>query len=140
MIRNKDREMFPALYPLRRGRLLWLLILIFSLGSPLPTSAGVQDQPAAPGNAPMPEAAPVAPAQGGSAIFQKRCFMCHNKQRGDDSPFGPPNLYTAFHGKPPLTAKAAETIIVNGKGQMPAFRAILSETEIRQVIAYLRTR
>ena len=76
----------------------------------------------------------------GGEIFNKRCIVCHNKQPGDNTPFGPPNLYTAFHGTPPLTAQQAETIVVHGRGQMPPFGAILSRTEIRSVIAYLRKR
>jgi Cytochrome c, mono- and diheme variants len=85
--------------------------------------------------------APAAPnAKAGGEIFQKRCIICHNKQKDDDSPFGPPNLYAKFHGNPPLTAQQAETTITHGKGQMPAFGGILSRSEIRSVIAYLRTR
>lgn len=76
----------------------------------------------------------------GSAIFHKRCIGCHNKQRGDATPFGPPNLYTAFHGASHLTAPEAEKIIINGKGNMPTFGSILSKTDIRDVIAYLQAR
>jgi mono/diheme cytochrome c family protein len=76
----------------------------------------------------------------GSEIFNKRCIVCHNKQPGDNTPFGPPNLYTAFHGTGALTPQQAETIVVHGRGQMPSFAAILSRTEIRSVIAYLRKR
>lgn len=81
-----------------------------------------------------------ASAKQGAAIFQQRCIACHNKQRDDDSPFGPPNLYTAFHGQTPLSAKAAASIVTDGKGAMPSFGATLSKTQIRSVIAYLRSR
>jgi len=76
----------------------------------------------------------------GSEIFNKRCIVCHNKKPGDNTPFGPPNLYTAFHKKPALTAQQAEAVVVHGRGQMPAFGTILSRTEIKNVIAYLRNR
>jgi len=76
----------------------------------------------------------------GNEIFNKRCIVCHNKQLGDNTPFGPPNLYTVFGGRPLLTAQQAETIVVHGRGQMPAFGTILTRPEIRSVIAYLRKR
>jgi mono/diheme cytochrome c family protein len=76
----------------------------------------------------------------GSAIFNKRCIVCHNKKPGDNTPFGPPNLYTAFHGHAAVTPQQAETIITHGRGQMPAFAGILSRAEIRSVITYLRKR
>lgn len=136
MICNSEREMPQDLFPSRRSRLLWLLIPAFLLS----LSAGAQDPSAATAPPPAPDVAHAEPARGGDAIFRQRCILCHNKQRGDDSPFGPPNLYTAFHGQPPLTTKVAENIIVNGKGQMPAFGAVLSRAEIQQVIAYLRKR
>ena len=79
-------------------------------------------------------------AKQGAEIFQKRCVACHNKQRGDDAPFGPPNLYTVFHRTPPLSEHEAETTIHDGKGNMPAFGSILTQREIRSVIAYLRKR
>ncbi len=73
-------------------------------------------------------------------VFQKRCIACHNKQPGDDAPFGPPNLYTVFHRDPPLTTEEAETTIRDGKGNMPAFGNSLTATDIKSVITYLRTR
>ena len=83
---------------------------------------------------------PNASTKHGEEIFQKRCVVCHNKQPGDNAPFGPPNLYTAFRGNPPLSVHQAETTIRNGKGNMPAFGKILTPSEIRSVITYLRKR
>ena len=81
-----------------------------------------------------------AAAKRGSAIFHKRCIVCHNKQPDDTSPFGPPNLYAVFRGKPKITTAQAETIIMNGKGQMPSFKAVLTKDEIRSILAYLRSK
>ena len=83
---------------------------------------------------------PTPATKRGAEIFQKRCVACHNKQPGDESPFGPPNLFSAFRNTPPLSVHDAETIIRNGKGNMPPFGSILSPSEIRSVIAYLRKR
>jgi mono/diheme cytochrome c family protein len=84
------------------------------------------------------EPTPKTPAaKRGSEIFHKRCIVCHNKQPEDTSPFGPPNLYAVFRGKPKLTTAQAQTIVLNGKGQMPSFKAVLTKDEILSVLAYL---
>ena len=85
-----------------------------------------------------PDAAGAAVKQG-NEIFHKRCIVCHNKQPGDNTPFGPPNLYTAFRGHSALSTAQAENIVTNGRGQMPPFKSVLTRTEIRSVIAYLRS-
>lgn len=91
------------------------------------TSAFAADAPAAP-----------SPKQG-DQIFHQRCIVCHNKQPDDTTPFGPPNLYKVFRSHA-LTTAQAETIITNGRGQMPSFKTILTKPEIRSVISYLRSR
>jgi mono/diheme cytochrome c family protein len=83
-----------------------------------------------------------AKAKRGEAIFQQNCVSCHNKQPGDSTPFGPPNLHGIFSSKPmvnpPITpAKATETI-KNGLPPMPAFGSILTEAQISDLIAYLK--
>ena len=84
-------------------------------------------------------AKPGAAGEGkGSQIFHARCIACHNKQRGDNSPFGPPNLYIAFKTKA-VTPTQAQEIITHGKGQiMPSFAKVLSKSDIQNVIAYLQ--
>ena len=66
-----------------------------------------------------------AKAKRGAAVFQQNCVSCHNKQPGDGTPFGPPNLHGIFGSKPLVTpavtpAQATDTI-KNGKAPMPAF-------------------
>lgn len=73
----------------------------------------------------------------GEEIFQKDCANCHNKQPGDTSPFGPPNLHGVF--KTGLTPAEAQKIIRDGKGAMPAWGNTLSNSDIQNVIAYLKT-
>jgi mono/diheme cytochrome c family protein len=116
----------------RRLVLSWFMALLFS--TMLLGTAELR-------GAPAPSDGSSSPAvKQGNDIFHKRCISCHNKQPGDTSPFGPPNLYEVFHQQPSLTSKQAETIIVQGKGLMPAFGGILSKSDIRSVIAYLRTK
>ena len=72
----------------------------------------------------------------GKALFQKNCAGCHNKQPGDTSPFGAPNLHGIFQHKV-LTPVQARSIIRHGKGSMPPFSS-LSDSQIDQLLAYLK--
>ena len=75
----------------------------------------------------------------GETIFHEQCIKCHNKQPGDTSPFGPPNLHGVFHAKPGITTAEAMHIISHGKGNMPPFGSTLTAGSIQSVIAYLKT-
>jgi mono/diheme cytochrome c family protein len=83
-----------------------------------------------------------AHAKRGAAIFQQNCVSCHNKQPGDTTPFGPPNLHGLFTDKssvhPALTPQEAAAFIKKGAAPMPAFGGILSEAQINDLIAYLK--
>jgi mono/diheme cytochrome c family protein len=83
-----------------------------------------------------------AKAKRGAAVFQQNCVSCHNKQPGDTTPFGPPNLHGIFSSKPlvtpPVTPAQATDIIKKGKAPMPAFAGVLTEAQISDVIAYLK--
>ena len=84
-----------------------------------------------------------AKAKRGAAIFQQNCVSCHNKQPDDSTPFGPPNLHGIFSSKPmvtpPITTAQATETIKNGKAPMPAFGSILTEAQISDLLAYLKT-
>lgn len=75
----------------------------------------------------------------GEDIFKQKCVGCHNKQPGDTTPFGPPNLNGIFKGKTPLSTRKAGDIITNGTTTMPEFGKVLSKNDIDDVIAYLKT-
>ncbi len=83
-----------------------------------------------------------AKAKRGATVFQQNCVSCHNKQPGDSTPFGPPNLHGIFSSKPlvspPVTPAQATDIIKNGKAPMPAFAGILTDAQISDLIAYLK--
>jgi mono/diheme cytochrome c family protein len=81
-----------------------------------------------------------AKARQGEAIFKQKCVACHNKQPGDTSPFGPPNLSGVFRGPTAITTKQATEIIINGKTVMPPFGSVLTKTDIDDLIAYLKTK
>ncbi len=94
------------------------------------------------GYADAPEKPMNAKAKRGSAIFQQNCVSCHNKQPGDTTPFGPPNLHGIFSSKsmvnPPVTPAKATDIIKKGIAPMPAFGSILTDAQISDLIAYLK--
>jgi mono/diheme cytochrome c family protein len=139
-MRNQDEEMHQVFSRSRFHRSIWTLILVSLFGLPMLIGAVAQEPSIAPQQAPASDVVPVVSAHEGDAIFHARCISCHNQQRGVDAPFGPPNLYTAFHGKTPVAPRLAANIIASGKGQMPAFGAVLTRREILCVVAYLRTR
>ncbi|MGB6689966.1 MAG: cytochrome c [Terracidiphilus sp.] len=78
-------------------------------------------------------------AKHGEAIFKERCIACHNKQPGDTTPFGPPNLNGIFRGPTHMSTKDAVNIIENGKSPMPGFGTVLTKNDVNDLIAYLRT-
>jgi mono/diheme cytochrome c family protein len=83
-----------------------------------------------------------AKAKRGAEVFQQNCASCHNKQPGDTTPFGPPNLHGIFGSKPlvtpPITPAQATETIKKGLPPMPAFGSILTDAQISDVIAYLK--
>lgn len=95
------------------------------------------------GNADTAKPVMNARARQGEALFQQHCITCHNKQPGDATPFGPPNLHGIFSKnplvKPPITPQRAVQIIKNGVAPMPPFAGVLTNSQIDALIAYLKT-
>jgi mono/diheme cytochrome c family protein len=90
------------------------------------------------------KAAPSGKAKLGETVFKTNCIQCHNKQPGDTTPFGPPNLHgiigTNTSTTPPqVTPQVAMETIRKGKGIMPPFEGKLSPADISNVVAYLKT-
>jgi mono/diheme cytochrome c family protein len=76
----------------------------------------------------------------GETIFKAQCIGCHNKQPGDTTPFGPPNLHGIIGSAPPhITSQEAAATIKAGKGIMPPFDSKLTPQDISNVVAYLKT-
>ena len=126
----KPRQL-PKILRFRRGR--WTILSIAACLMAAPFFA-------APHAAAASDTGSADAVKRGRRIFHERCAGCHNQKPGDSMPFGPPNLYTSFRGASAITSHQAETIIRNGEGTMPAFGPVLSQSDIRLVIAYLRSR
>lgn len=105
----------------------FLLLLIFSFHAKLSAASAVD------------KVAKSARVAQGEQLFQQKCASCHRVQPDDTSPFGPPNLYGVFDDKTKMTPQQAEAIIKQGKNSMPAYGATLSDLDVDNLIAYLRT-
>ncbi|MBI5449752.1 MAG: cytochrome c [Gammaproteobacteria bacterium] len=77
-----------------------------------------------------------ADPQAGKALYNRQCANCHGSNGMPQLP-GLPD-FTRSEGL--LRADTElKSAIQAGKGMMPAFRGLLTETQILDVIAYLRT-
>jgi mono/diheme cytochrome c family protein len=82
-----------------------------------------------------------ARGQSGAATFKANCTPCHGDDGSADTPTGKA-LKAADLRAPEIQKKAdgdLATVIANGKGNMPSFKATLSDDQIKGVIVYIRT-
>jgi len=73
----------------------------------------------------------------GAELFATLCAACHGRDgegRGDVFPALAGNRFVT-HGDP----DAVRAVIVNGRGGMPSWGAVLSEEEVAAVVEYLRS-
>jgi mono/diheme cytochrome c family protein len=97
-----------------------------------------------------PSTAEAAVAHPGRTVYERHCATCHGTEGRADGPgaaalpIKPPPL-TEGRLLNPLTDAFLETVVRDGAAavglapQMPAFGRILTEGEIRDVVAYVRT-
>lgn len=81
-------------------------------------------------------------AQGpGADTYKAKCQMCHGAAGMGDTPAGKTMKAVPFND-PAIVHKSDADLIAsttNGKGKMPAYKGKLSDNEIKDVIAYIRT-
>ena len=99
-------------------------------------------------DAPPAKTAPKKTAAKGSAtkgkdVFDQKCAMCHNAD-SDQKKIGPGlkglskrGTFTVNNNK--VTDENLKNWIENGDSMMPPFKDVLDETQIRDVIAYVKT-
>lgn len=87
---------------------------------------------------------PASPSERGRSIFMRNCSGCHGVDgrgagRGAPVVEPPPRNLTdpAFHAQ--RTDEQLVFVLRNGKGNMPPFGFILSDQQLQDVLAYLRT-
>lgn len=87
-------------------------------------------------------AVPGALAQGpGASIYKGKCEMCHGAHGKASTSTGKMMHAPSFKKSSIKNAPDSklESIIKNGKNKMPAFKNKLSDKQIKQVVAYIRT-
>lgn len=80
----------------------------------------------------------------GKQIYTEKCTLCHGPTGHGDGPGAAaldpkPRNHTDGSYMNARTNEELEQVIKNGKGQMPAWGATLSDEQIVQVLSYVRT-
>ncbi len=82
-------------------------------------------------------------AEAGAKIYAARCALCHGPEGRGNGPGAaglnpkPRNHHDQAYMHSRTDAQLLE-VIHNGKGQMPAWKGVLTEAEMKQVLAYVR--
>lgn len=86
-------------------------------------------------------AASTAHAQTGADTYKSKCAMCHAADGEAGSPAGKAMKTPPFSTPELIKASDADLIAVtkSGKGKMPAYSGKLTDPQIKDVIAYIRT-
>lgn len=79
--------------------------------------------------------------QNGADVYRAKCAMCHAADGTANSPagkaMGTPSLLDAKFVKE--TDADLIAVTKNGKGKMPAYNGKLSDVQIKDAVAYIRT-
>jgi mono/diheme cytochrome c family protein len=76
-------------------------------------------------------------ADAGAASFKRYCAGCHSVD--PEHKLMGPTLCSEMRGLHRKTTKDVRDIIVQGNGHMPRFGSLLSEQELTDLLAYIRT-
>jgi mono/diheme cytochrome c family protein len=77
----------------------------------------------------------------GSGTYKERCAMCHAVDGSGNTPAGKATKTPSFNSPEILKLSDADFIAdtKNGKGKMPAYSGKLTDPQIKDVIAYIRS-
>ena len=77
----------------------------------------------------------------GAATYSSKCQMCHGAEGTGNTPAGKAMKAPSFLSPATVKESNADLIAVtkNGKGKMPAYAGKLTDAEIKDVIAHIRT-
>ena len=89
----------------------------------------------------MIPASAAAQAASGAATFKTKCQLCHGPDGAGDTPLGKQLQAANLHSKDVQKKTDAELhkVVHDGNGNMPPFGDQLSDSEIDQVIKFVRT-
>jgi cytochrome c6 len=80
-------------------------------------------------------------AQTGADTYKSKCAMCHGADGMGNTPAGKSTKVVPFNA-PELVAASDDDLIAattNGKAKMPAYKGKLTDAQIKDVVAYIRT-
>ncbi len=128
------------------------LIALFTLGNALVAGCGGKSDQGTDSNStqaqnttPAPESAMATPAVAdGAKIYAEKCSVCHGAGGKGDGPGGAalnphPRDHTEGSYMNTRTDDQLLEVIHNGKGNMPAWKTILSDEEIKAVLQHVRS-
>ena len=76
--------------------------------------------------------------QAGQQVYIERCMQCHSVNK--DQVLLGPSLWGEMTKSPhKKTAAQIRALIQNGKGKMPPWKSILSDDDVNNVLAYVRS-
>ena len=77
----------------------------------------------------------------GAATYTSKCQMCHGADGTGNTPAGKAMKAPSFLSPASVKESTADLIAItkNGKGKMPAYAGKLTDAEIKDVIAHIRT-
>jgi cytochrome c6 len=83
----------------------------------------------------------LALGQAGADTYKTKCTMCHAADGSGSSPAGKAMGVIPFSSPALVKASDADLIAAtkNGKGKMPAYTGKLTDAQIKDVVAYIRT-
>jgi cytochrome c6 len=77
----------------------------------------------------------------GEAVYKLKCAMCHGADGTANTPAG--KAFNAASYKDPAVMKTPDAdliaVVKNGKNKMPAFGTMLTDAQIKAVVAYVHT-
>jgi mono/diheme cytochrome c family protein len=86
-------------------------------------------------------AAPAFAQSAGADTYKAKCAMCHGPDGTASTPTGKAMKVPSF--KDPAEIKASDADLIattkSGKGKMPSYTGKLTDAQIKDVIAYIRT-
>ena len=145
---RKARPLAPVAYMLALSALTYALVVGCGGGqesgnqaasSPTTTTTTPPSQPATDTGAVAAD-----PIAHGKQVYQARCVLCHGPEGKGDGPASAalnpkPRNHTDGSYMNSQTDEQLLAVIHNGKGAMPAWKAVLTEQEMQDVLKYVRT-
>ena len=84
---------------------------------------------------------PALAQNSGADTYKAKCQMCHAADGSGSTPAGKSMKAVPFNSPDIVKASDADLIAdtTNGRGKMPAYKGKLTDDQIKEVVAYIRT-